>query len=76
MVATVTVTGQAGFSTANAVEAWISGMDSTVDHSTFDHSIVPMRPRPTNPVNGVGFDIICVSDVNLTGIFVIHWVWA
>lgn len=75
-VVITTITGQTGITTANYVEAFMMGADTTATHNAIEHQLVPMRLSCTNIVNGTGFDIIASSDFRLTGTFSVRWVWA
>ena len=71
---TATVTGQDSIKADSACEAWLSS-ETTLDHSTDEHALAPIRLRVTDVVEGVGFTIQAVSDWQLTGRFSARWVW-
>lgn len=70
----VAVTGQSGIKADSACEAWLSS-EATVDHSSDEHALAPIRMRVTDVAEGVGFTIQAVSDWQLTGQFSARWVW-
>lgn len=74
--AVATVTGQSSIVAGSHVEAFLMS-DSTADHSDYEHQMVAMVLALTcgNIVDGVGFDVVGASLVNLRGAFSIRWVW-
>ena len=72
----VSITGQTGITTTSTVKAWISGT-GTVDHSSDEHAILsPFFHCITRSiVNGVGFNIVVVSQVAISGRINIEWEW-
>jgi hypothetical protein len=75
--ATVTVSGQAGFVSTSAVEAWIQHGDSTVDNGVDEHeefaALSPLACKWT--VDG-SFEIKAMPIAMLgIGTFKVHWVW-
>lgn len=74
-VASVVVTDQIAIASGAYVEAFMQG-DSTIYHNAYEHLTVPMRFVCGDIVNGVGFTITGVSPYQLTGQFVVHYVWS
>jgi hypothetical protein len=74
--ATATVTGQSGILSTSNVEAFIMGNDSTSDHNTTEHQLLPANIRCGNIVVGTGFDVVVSTPFRLTGQFALRWVWA
>ena len=74
-IATTTITGQGAIVSGSNVEAFLMG-DTSADHTTYEHSMVPMRLVCGNIVGGTGFDIVatCVT-MPLTGQWTVRWVW-
>ncbi len=73
--ATVAVTGQAAFTSGNSAEAWMMG-DSTADHNSDEHKMVPLTLRIGDYVTGTGFTIYATYDGALTGQFTVRWAWS
>ncbi len=77
-VAVTTVTGQAGVIPGTHIDAWIMG-DTTADHNAYEHSHMlagAIGLACDNLVNGVGFDIVGQTELRLTGLVAVHWVWS
>lgn len=77
-VVVATVTGQTGITSGSHVEAWIMG-EATASHNVYEHSrILAGRVSITceNIVNGTGFDIVGATELRLTGLVAVHWVWS
>jgi len=72
---TVTVTGQTGIQTTTTVDLSISGMDSTADHNTVEHTIIPITVRVSAISVGSSFTITASSEYRLTGTFKVRWTW-
>lgn len=70
-----TVTGQTGILSGSVASAYLMA-ESTADHNTYEHSIVPIMLRCGNVVASTGFDIIATSELRLTGTFTVNWIWA
>jgi hypothetical protein len=72
----VTITGQAGITASSKIKAWISGTGTT-DHSSDEHAILSpyFQCITRNIVNGVGFDIVAVSQVKVSGRINVQWEW-
>lgn len=73
--ATVDVVGQASIDATAHVEVWIQGSDSTSDHNAYEHEMVPMTTRIRNLTPGVGFTIVCTTELRLTATWKLRWVW-
>lgn len=74
-ITTVTVTGQTGILSTTALRLEMMGNDSTADHNTTEHSIVPLTLRCTAISVGSSFTITASSDWRLTGTFKVRWTW-
>lgn len=73
-----TVTGQTGITTNSHVEAWIMG-EATADHNVYEHSRILARELATtceNIVASTGFDIVGTTELRLTGLVAVHYVWS
>lgn len=75
--ASVTVTGQTGVVSGSAVEAWIMGADSTADHAAYEHMLLAreVEVTPTTINAGAGFVLTALTDLRLTGLVAVRWVW-
>jgi len=69
---TTTITGQTGILSGSTISAWLMA-EATATHNAYEHMIVPLRITCGNIVAGVGFDIVAVSDLRLTGTFTCRW---
>ena len=71
-----TIIGQAGILSTSKIKAWISGV-ATSDHTSDEHAIISpyISCIIRNIVVGVGFDILVVSSVVVSGQFNIQWEW-
>lgn len=76
--ASVAVTGQTTISATSKVEAYVMADDTTATHSASDHRYFATLTGLTcgTPTAGTGFTIYARSLEDLTGTFLIHWVWA
>jgi len=77
-IVVTTITGQTGITLSSHVSAWIMG-ESTADHNEYEHSRILGRAVSVvceNIVNGVGFDIVGATELRLTGLVAVHWVWS
>lgn len=72
--AEVTITGQTDIVATSNVQAWIM-LDSTADHTDYEHMLVPTNLRCGSIVAGTGFTIYAVADFPLTGTFKVRWEW-
>jgi hypothetical protein len=72
-VATYMVLGQSDINDNSQINAWIQGVDSS-DHNAYEHMIAPIRVTAGNIIPGQGFEVMGVSDVQLTGQFGVQWV--
>ena len=76
MEASVVITGQAGITTSNLVEAW--ALCNEVIGTVNDDSawVEQMLVRATNIVGGTGFTIIAKPAVRMAyGSYNVGWVW-
>ena len=73
-ITTTTITGQTGILNGSKIKAYLMG-SSTVDHSQYEHEIVPLNIVCGNIIAGTGFDIIASSELRLTGTFTVQWEW-
>jgi hypothetical protein len=71
-IVTTTITGQTGILSGSTISAWLMA-EATATHNAYEHMIVPLRITCGNIVAGVGFDIVAVSDLRLTGTFTCRW---
>ena len=69
---TTTITGQTGILSGSTISAWLMA-EATATHNAYEHMIVPLRITCGNIVAGVGFDIVAVSNLRLTGTFTCRW---
>lgn len=75
---TTTVSAPAITATSN-IDVYISGVDSTAEHTGYEHSIVEMAGVQLTAVSitpGVGFTAQWASDLRLTGTFKARYAWA
>lgn len=74
--ARVAVTGQAGITTANLVEAWIAGTDLLGSSPNDSDWVEQFTVVATQIVNGVGFTIVVKPAMgNAFGNYNVNWVW-
>ena len=73
----VDVVGQAAIAADSAVEAWIMGVDSTAEHTTYEHMFLAgyISTPITAIVVGTGFTINGITELRLTGNIDVRWVW-
>ena len=74
--AIATITGQSGLLSADAIDCWIQGTDSTTDHNAYEHKVAPIKVSAMNVVAGTGFDVVAFSELRLTGDFKVRWAWS
>ena len=74
-VVTTTITGQTGILVGSHAESWMMG-STTATHNAYEHAVVPIKLSCGTIVVGTGFTITAVTEWRLTGIFIVHWVWA
>lgn len=75
---TKVITGQASIVAGSHVEAFIQGNDSTADHNVYEHTtVLPLYVRLSinTIVAGVGFTINALTELRLTGLVAVRWVW-
>lgn len=61
------------------VEVYMMGSDSTSDHNSYEHSLLPLGGISAQCVavsNGVGFTVRVASMLRLTGAFRFRYVWS
>lgn len=75
--ASVTVTGQTGFTSGN-VSVTVHCLESTIDHTIQDHTYLDLIAtfNVTNIVNNVGFTIVGRCLGKLQGKFKIKYTWS
>ncbi len=71
---TTTITGQAGILSGSYVEAFMMA-DSTADHNSTEHTIVPIKLVCGDIVVGTGFTIHATCDWRVSRTFQCRWVW-
>lgn len=76
--ASVVVTGQASIGATPLVLVFISGDDTTADHTASDHKYVAMLLGLTagTVVAGTGFTITARCEQKLMGTFDVRWAWS
>ena len=74
-ITTATVSGQTGILSTTNISLEMSGMDSTVDHNTVEHQIIPMNLVCSAIVVGTSFTILASTEFRLTGTFKVRWTW-
>jgi hypothetical protein len=74
--ASVNVTGQTGISTSSSIKVWVSE-STTADHNGFEHLMLNMASGISfgNVINNVGFTIYVLTELRLSGAFLINWEW-
>lgn len=75
---TKAVTGQGTIIAGSHVEAFIQGNDSTADHNVYEHStLLPQYVSfsMSDVVAGTGFTINAFTELRLTGLVAVRWVW-
>lgn len=72
--ATVTVSGQTGFTSSSHLDVWMQG-DATADHNEYEHLIVPLTLRAGDFAAGT-FTIYASTELMLTGTFTVRWAWS
>ena len=73
--AQVAVTGQGSILATSYVEAFVMA-EASADHTDDEHVIAPISLRCGVPTAGVGFTIFATSDIPLSGLWSIRWVWS
>lgn len=75
-----TVVSDAAIGASSKVEIYLMGTDSTVNHNSYEHSLLPMMGGwaavVTSITAGVGFTAQAASELRLTGTFQARYVWA
>lgn len=59
--------------TASVVEAFVM-LSTTATHNAYEHAVAPIKLTCGNIVDGVGFDIMGVTDWRLTGTFTVTYI--
>ena len=72
--ATVTVSGQTGFTSSSHLEVWMQG-DATADHNAYEHLIAPIVLRGGDLTTDA-FTIYASTELMLTGTFTVRWAWS
>jgi hypothetical protein len=74
--ASTNVTSQTGISTSSSIKVWISE-STTADHNGFEHLMLNMASGISfgNIINNVGFTIYVLTELRLSGTFLINWEW-
>ncbi len=76
-LATVAVTGQTGLLSGSNIRVWIQG-EASADHSEYEHTRVLSREIGLSVdtiTAGVGFTIVGVTELQLTGTVAVRWQW-
>jgi len=76
---TSAVVSDAGIGAASNVELYLMGTDSTADHNTIEHQMLPLGGLSVQAIArsaGVGFTAQAMSLLRLTGEFKARYVWA
>ena len=71
----VAVTGQTGILSTSTVNCFMMA-DSTSDHNTEEHLLIPINLRANTIVAGAGFTVQAFTEWRLTGTFKIRWNWS
>lgn len=72
MMATVTVAASS-VTAGSFVEAFLM-LDTTADHTPYEHLMAPIKFTCGNVIAGTSFDIFAVSSITLTGVWAVRWV--
>ena len=70
----IAVTGQTAILSSSVPQAWM-GADSTADHNSEEHKLVPVKLTCGSVIAGTGFTIFAVTEWRLSGTFTAHWSW-
>jgi hypothetical protein len=74
-----TVVSDAGISATSKVEIYLMGTDSTVDHNTTEHQLLPLGGLSLSAIAvtaATGFTAQAATILRLTGQFQARYVWA
>jgi len=76
-IVTTAVTGLATIGAGSKVEIYMMGTDSTAEHNSFEHSILPLDLALSCIVvtAATGFTAQAASTLRLTGTFTARYVW-
>lgn len=68
----------AGIAANSHVEAWFQGNDATADHNEAEHQLMGLYSAATviAIAPGSDFDLEIITELRLTGTFILHWVWS
>ena len=69
------VEGQTGILTTSVVRAYMM-CDATADHNADEHIMVPMKLCCGNIIADTSFTLYAASEWQLTGTFVVHFIWS
>ena len=74
--AEVNVAGQTGISSTSSIKVWIQA-STTADHNEFEHLMLNMNSGLSfgNIINNVGFTIYLLTELRVSGSFLINWEW-
>lgn len=73
-IATVTITGQTDILNTSTVSVFMMA-DSTVNHNSIEHQLIPIKLTASVPINATGFIITGITDWRLSGTFSVRWAW-
>lgn len=75
-----TVVADAAIGAVSEIEIYLSGLDSTVNHNAYEHSLfgamAPMQLTPISRTAGVGLTAQMATQLRLTGLVKARYVWA
>jgi hypothetical protein len=76
--ASVVVTGQTNITQTSKIQLYVDPDDSTSTHTAKDHRYIPLFAHFTagNIVNNTSFTIYGVSMNDMTGSYVVRWIWS
>ena len=78
-VVTSNVTGQTSIGSGSKVEMYIMGTDSTAEHNTVEHQMLPLGGVSIQPISvtaGTGFTGQIMTPLRMTGNITARYVWA
>jgi hypothetical protein len=77
-IVSIAVAGQAGIVAGSQVQAFLMGNDSTASHNTDEHEFLShyINFSVDAVTAGVGFTINAITELRLTGTFVLRWRWS
>lgn len=75
-----TAVADASIGAASDIEIYLSGLDSTVEHNTYEHGVLamlsPLQMTPISRTAGVGFTGQIATQLRLTGNIKARYIWA